>query len=190
MRGSCGLVPSHVKQLKNTQLRSNQARQKVAARRFHALQSESPPPKHHPDPGLSTAISQAALSSSKPSSTQSSDASPREARDSGAASPGPSGDSSSPALPGACTSPGVNALAPSSAAASTSGSEPGAAAGGVSLLSRLKQWLSFDKRKLASFGVGAFAAYGVISNLNATVLLTLAWMTVVKQVRSVRWCSR
>eukprot|EP00877_Chromochloris_zofingiensis_P006762 jgi/Chrzof1/2339/Cz11g11160.t1 len=40
---------------------------------------------------------------------------------------------------------------------------------------------SFTKQKLAEYGLGAFAAYGIISNLNAAVLMTIAWMTIVKQ---------
>ncbi|KAF6236432.1 hypothetical protein COO60DRAFT_1709441 [Scenedesmus sp. NREL 46B-D3] len=38
-----------------------------------------------------------------------------------------------------------------------------------------------DKQKLAEYGLGAFAAYGILSNLNAGVLVTIAWLAVVKQ---------
>jgi hypothetical protein len=38
-----------------------------------------------------------------------------------------------------------------------------------------------DKAQLAALGMGAFAAYGVLSNLNAGVLMTISWITVVKQ---------
>ncbi|GAX83387.1 hypothetical protein CEUSTIGMA_g10812.t1 [Chlamydomonas eustigma] len=37
-----------------------------------------------------------------------------------------------------------------------------------------------DKAKLAALGFGAFCAYGVISNVNAGVLITIAWLTVVR----------
>jgi hypothetical protein len=37
-----------------------------------------------------------------------------------------------------------------------------------------------DKAKLATLGFGAFCAYGVISNVNAGVLITIAWLTVVR----------
>ncbi|WIA15275.1 hypothetical protein OEZ85_001946 [Tetradesmus obliquus] len=40
---------------------------------------------------------------------------------------------------------------------------------------------SLDKQKLAEYGLGAFAAYGILSNLNAGVLVTIAWLAVVKQ---------
>lgn len=38
-----------------------------------------------------------------------------------------------------------------------------------------------DKQRMAEYGLGAFAAYGILSNLNAGVLLTIAWLAVVKQ---------
>ncbi|GFH25795.1 uncharacterized protein HaLaN_23820, partial [Haematococcus lacustris] len=38
----------------------------------------------------------------------------------------------------------------------------------------------FDRQRLAELGFGAFAAYGVVSNINACVLITIAWLTVVK----------
>lgn len=53
-----------------------------------------------------------------------------------------------------------------------------------SALQRLKRFFigdKLDKQRLAELGMGAFAAYGVISNLNACVLMTIAWMTVVGQ---------
>lgn len=34
---------------------------------------------------------------------------------------------------------------------------------------------------LVDHAAGAFAAYGIISNLNAGVLVTIAWLAVVKQ---------
>jgi hypothetical protein len=37
------------------------------------------------------------------------------------------------------------------------------------------------KERLAGFGVGAFAAYGLVSNINAGVLITIAWVTVLKK---------
>lgn len=37
-----------------------------------------------------------------------------------------------------------------------------------------------DRERLAALGFGAFAAYGVISNVNAGVLITIAWLSVVK----------
>eukprot|EP00775_Hariotina_reticulata_P002813 gene2812-3105_t len=52
------------------------------------------------------------------------------------------------------------------------------------LIGRIKSVLlggKVDKAKLAEFGLGAFAAYGILSNLNAGVLVTLAWLAVVKQ---------
>lgn len=48
----------------------------------------------------------------------------------------------------------------------------------------VKSWVEaskVDKQKLAEYGLGAFAAYGIISNLNAGVLMTLAWLAVVKR---------
>lgn len=37
-----------------------------------------------------------------------------------------------------------------------------------------------DKEMIAALGFGAFCAYGVISNVNAGILITIAWLTVVK----------
>ena len=37
-----------------------------------------------------------------------------------------------------------------------------------------------DKAMIAALGFGAFCAYGVISNVNAGILITIAWLTVVK----------
>ena len=37
-----------------------------------------------------------------------------------------------------------------------------------------------NKEQLAALGFGAFSAYGVISNVNAGILITIAWLTVVK----------
>jgi hypothetical protein len=55
----------------------------------------------------------------------------------------------------------------------------------VGMLGKLKSFVlggnsKLDKQRLAELGFGAFASYGVISNLNATILLTLAWLSVVK----------
>ncbi|MEW5311931.1 MAG: hypothetical protein WDW38_003605 [Sanguina aurantia] len=54
-----------------------------------------------------------------------------------------------------------------------------------SILGRIKRFFlgdsGFDKKKLAELGLGAFAAYGVFSNMNAGVLTTICWVTVVKQ---------
>ena len=45
------------------------------------------------------------------------------------------------------------------------------------LLSRVKQWFVFDKSKLAALGVDAFLTYGVVSNINAGLLISFAWLT-------------
>jgi hypothetical protein len=53
-----------------------------------------------------------------------------------------------------------------------------------SAAARVRAWWAnagkIDKAKLAEYGLGAFAAYGVISNLNAGVLMTIAWLSVVR----------
>lgn len=38
------------------------------------------------------------------------------------------------------------------------------------------------KDKLAQFGLGAFAAYGILSNLNAGILICISWLGVVHQL--------
>ncbi len=53
------------------------------------------------------------------------------------------------------------------------------------VLQRLKAFVlgssgKLDKQRLAELGLGAFAAYGTISNVNAGVLITIAWLTIVK----------
>ncbi|GIL80577.1 hypothetical protein Vretimale_16006, partial [Volvox reticuliferus] len=51
------------------------------------------------------------------------------------------------------------------------------------LLGRLKRFFAgskLDKARLAALGFGAFSAYGVISNINAAILITIAWLTVVR----------
>ncbi|GLC42514.1 hypothetical protein PLESTB_001106200 [Pleodorina starrii] len=53
----------------------------------------------------------------------------------------------------------------------------------VTLLGRVKRFFTgskLDKARLAALGFGAFSAYGVISNINAGVLITIAWLTVVR----------
>ncbi|KAL6754356.1 hypothetical protein V8C86DRAFT_2704266 [Haematococcus lacustris] len=67
------------------------------------------------------------------------------------------------------------------AAASAQPSAPAQPARGV--LGRLKQLFAgsqMDKAKLASLGMGAFASYGVISNLTYGTCLTIAWLSFVK----------
>ncbi|GFR47006.1 hypothetical protein Agub_g8689, partial [Astrephomene gubernaculifera] len=49
----------------------------------------------------------------------------------------------------------------------------------VTLLGRVKRFLAgskLDKARLAALGFGAFSAYGVISNINAGILITIAWL--------------
>ncbi|GBF91906.1 hypothetical protein Rsub_04630 [Raphidocelis subcapitata] len=63
-------------------------------------------------------------------------------------------------------------------------SSSGAAAAPQGVVERAQRWLSsgkVDKQKLAEYGLGAFAAYGIISNLNAGVLMTTAWLAVVRR---------
>ncbi|GLI70908.1 hypothetical protein VaNZ11_015934, partial [Volvox africanus] len=51
------------------------------------------------------------------------------------------------------------------------------------LLGRVKRFFvgsKLDKARLAALGFGAFSAYGVISNINAAILITIAWLTVVR----------
>ncbi|GIL60409.1 hypothetical protein Vafri_14857, partial [Volvox africanus] len=51
------------------------------------------------------------------------------------------------------------------------------------LLGRVKRFFTgskLDKARLAALGFGAFSAYGVISNINAAILITIAWLTVVR----------
>ena len=58
-------------------------------------------------------------------------------------------------------------------------SEPSSSGG----RSWFRDWLDgskADREKLSKFGVGAFCAYGVISNINAAMKITVAWITVVK----------
>ncbi|KAG2422424.1 hypothetical protein HXX76_016039 [Chlamydomonas incerta] len=51
------------------------------------------------------------------------------------------------------------------------------------LLERVKRFFAgskLDKQRLAALGFGAFSAYGVISNINAGILITISWLTVVR----------
>ncbi|KXZ46702.1 hypothetical protein GPECTOR_41g666 [Gonium pectorale] len=53
----------------------------------------------------------------------------------------------------------------------------------VGLAERIKGFFAgskLDKARLAALGFGAFSAYGVISNINAGILITIAWLTVVR----------
>eukprot|EP00198_Chlamydomonas_reinhardtii_P006057 XP_001695393.1 predicted protein [Chlamydomonas reinhardtii] len=53
----------------------------------------------------------------------------------------------------------------------------------MSLGERVKRFFAgskLDKQRLAALGFGAFSAYGVISNINAGILITIAWLTVVR----------
>ena len=44
-------------------------------------------------------------------------------------------------------------------------------------LARVKRALAVDKAKLAGLGVDAFLTYGVVSNINAALLVSFAWGT-------------
>ncbi|KAG2443167.1 hypothetical protein HYH02_009576 [Chlamydomonas schloesseri] len=51
------------------------------------------------------------------------------------------------------------------------------------LWGRVKRFFTgskLDKQRLAALGFGAFSAYGVISNINAGILITISWLTVVR----------
>ncbi|KAI8466643.1 MAG: hypothetical protein J3K34DRAFT_432995 [Monoraphidium minutum] len=70
------------------------------------------------------------------------------------------------------------------ASSSGSGSSGVPAPAPKGLVSRVQAWMQggkVDKQKLAEYGLGAFAAYGIISNLNAGVLMTMAWLAVVRR---------
>eukprot|EP00798_Chlamydomonas_sp_ICE-L_P019053 gene19053-25654_t len=54
--------------------------------------------------------------------------------------------------------------------------------GAPSLVDRIKNFFSqpkIDKQRIAELGFGAFSAYGIISNVNAIILITIAWVSVV-----------
>ncbi|PNW82702.1 hypothetical protein CHLRE_06g290300v5 [Chlamydomonas reinhardtii] len=116
------------------------------------------------------------------------------------AAPSAPGGASKPVIPEA---PGLTAAAgpspqraaaaagPEQASSSSSSSSAAAALPGpdleekppMSLGERVKRFFAgskLDKQRLAALGFGAFSAYGVISNINAGILITIAWLTVVR----------
>ena len=50
-----------------------------------------------------------------------------------------------------------------------------------SLWTRIKGWFRMDKDRLQSLGMGAFLAYGFVSNVNYGVFFTIAWLSHVKR---------
>jgi len=68
-------------------------------------------------------------------------------------------------------------VATDDAEADAAADEPPKKSGLEGMRSWFKKWASFDKEKLKTFGVDAFFTYGVVSNINAGFLVTLAWMT-------------
>lgn len=52
---------------------------------------------------------------------------------------------------------------------------------GTGTWSRVKQWFAVDKRKLQDLGIGAFIAYGFVSNVNSGIMVVIAWLSHVKQ---------
>ncbi|KAG2500765.1 hypothetical protein HYH03_001527 [Edaphochlamys debaryana] len=99
------------------------------------------------------------------------------------------GYSSSGAAGPGNTTPQEPTAAEPSAAASGNGAASGhvsqqpAAPPPTSFLGRVKRFFTgdkLDKERLAALGFGAFSAYGVISNINAGILITIAWLTIVR----------
>ena len=55
----------------------------------------------------------------------------------------------------------------------------------LSFWGRIRSWFHIDKTRLQNLGIGAFLAYGFVSNVSQGICFTVAWLTHVKQTGTI-----